>query len=374
MSKLPKYVPGVNDPILPPQLSEFKDKTTDEVLEELNRMPFFMTKLDDSDGNGGSNVTLDALKALAYEGEPHEIAENFKKQGNEAYKLKQYRNARVLYERGIEVNCNNDKINELLFVNKAACELEMKNYRSCINDCKKALSFNPLNVKCYFRMAKAFSAIEKYDESRESIEFGLKVDSRNSSLLNLLKTIIKKQEEKTAYRLKLEREKQEKEGKMIILENAIKLRNIKIINTDSAPDLLKEAKFSLEDPMDFESQLIFPAIAMFPTTDEFDFIASVSELTTVGELLDLLMDRPSEWFAMEKHRNFSSKKLVAYMETLAGGLVKVGKKLSFHEIFKMDTPKIPMFDDAAKIYLVPKVDSDDWLVKWDKSSAIEKRI
>lgn len=37
-----------------------------------------MTKLDNSDGDGGENVELEALKALAYEGEPHEIAENFK--------------------------------------------------------------------------------------------------------------------------------------------------------------------------------------------------------------------------------------------------------------------------------------------------------
>lgn len=50
-----------------------------------------MTKLDETDGAGGENVELEALKALAYEGEPHEIAENFKKQGNELYKAKDSR-------------------------------------------------------------------------------------------------------------------------------------------------------------------------------------------------------------------------------------------------------------------------------------------
>lgn len=55
-----KYVPGPGDPVLPPQLSEFKDKTSDEILTEMNRMPFFMTRLDDTDGAGGENVELEA--------------------------------------------------------------------------------------------------------------------------------------------------------------------------------------------------------------------------------------------------------------------------------------------------------------------------
>ena len=41
--------------------AELKNKTTDEVLEELNRMPFFMTHLDDSNGEGGENMELEAL-------------------------------------------------------------------------------------------------------------------------------------------------------------------------------------------------------------------------------------------------------------------------------------------------------------------------
>ena len=73
MSTSTQHVPGPNDPQLPPQLAEFKDKTTDEVLAIANRMPFFMTKLDDTDGEGGENVQLEALKALAYEGEPHKV-------------------------------------------------------------------------------------------------------------------------------------------------------------------------------------------------------------------------------------------------------------------------------------------------------------
>lgn len=85
-----------------------------------------MTKLDNSDGDGGENVELEALKALAYEGEPHEIAENFKKQGNDLYKVKRFRDARELYSKGIDVKCQVNTINESLYANRAACELEIK--------------------------------------------------------------------------------------------------------------------------------------------------------------------------------------------------------------------------------------------------------
>lgn len=364
-----RYVPGPNDPVLPPQLNEFKDKTTDDVLSELNKMPFFMTQLDDS----GENAGIEALKALAYEGEPHEIAGNFKNQGNDCFKAKDPKAARSLYTKGIDVKCNDDKINESLYANRAMCELELKNYRRCINDCKKALNLNPKNVKCYFRIAKAFLALEKLEESLEAIEFGIKVDSSNLSLKNLFSSVTRKQEEiKAREKAKLEKEKQaalEKE----MLDNALILRNVTSIKTNQPAELLKESKIKLEDAMDFESQMIYPAIVMYPTTDEFDFVSEVSELTTISQLTETVMTRPDSWFELPGHENFSSS-LVAFMETQAGGLVKAGKNLSFHEILKKESPRLPLFDDAIKIFIVPKIDANGWIAKWNKKTALEKRL
>ncbi|QLL34760.1 hypothetical protein HG536_0H01350 [Torulaspora globosa] len=369
-----RYVPGPNDPALPPQLSEFQNKTTDEVLEELNRMPFFMTKLDNTDGEGGENKELEALKALAYEGEPHEIAENFKNQGNELFKCKRFKDARELYTKGIEVDCNDARINDSLYANRAACELEVKNYRKCLTDCKAALQFNPKNLKCYYRMGKAFLAINKLEESRESVEFGLQIDSSNKSLKNLLDVIAQKQEEVELRKVKNLQEQRAREGMQVILDNAMKLRKIINVKTHAPPDIIRDCKIALEDPFDYESQLIYPALILYPTTDQFDFVAEVGELTSVQELLSIIMDRPEEWFKAPGHENFSAKKLVVYMETNSGGLVKIGKKITFHDVLKMEKPKIPLFDNALKVYFVPKTESEEWVQKWDKSRAIEKRL
>lgn len=368
-----RYVPGPNDPLLPPQLSEFQNKTTDEVLEELNRMPFFMTKLDDTNGEGGENTELEALKALAYEGEPHEIAENFKNQGNELYKVKRYKDARELYNKGIEIECGDNKINESLYANRAACELEIKNYGRCLSDCKTALQYNPKNLKCFYRIGKAFLALGRLQEAHESVKFGLQIDSSNKPLQNLEEIIVKRQQdlqEKEAQKLK---EQQIKEGMQIILDNAMKLRHIINVRSNEPPEILGDAKLSLEDPVDCESQLILPALVLYPTCDEFDFVAQVSELTSVQELVSLVMDRPEEWFQQPGHENFSAKSLVAYMETEACGLVKVGKKMVIHDILKMEKPKVPIFDGGLKIYLVPKAESEEWLAKWDKAKALQRR-
>lgn len=368
-----RYRPGPNDPSLPPQLTEFQDKSADEILQDLNRQPFFMTQLDDSDGGQGENLELEALKALAYEGEPHEIAENFKNQANDLYKAKRFKQAREIYQKGIEIKCQDNTVNEALFANLAACELELKNYRRCINLCQKSLQFNPKNLKCYYRIGKAFYHLNKLDEASESVKFGLAIDAENKSLQTLWEAIDKKQKELHNAELKRLEEKQAKESLEFIFNGAIRMRNITNIPTGKPSELIQEAGISLEDPLDPQSQLIFPVLIMYPTTDEFDFVAQVGELTTVQELIQLIMQRPPEWFQIPGHENFQVKSLLGYMETLSGGLVKAGKKVTFHDILKKQSPRIPMFDHAMKIYLVPKTESEQWVSKWDKTQALEKR-
>lgn len=60
-------------PELPPAIAEVKNTTTEEFLKAMNKMPIFMTELDETGADGEENMELEALKALAYEGEPHEV-------------------------------------------------------------------------------------------------------------------------------------------------------------------------------------------------------------------------------------------------------------------------------------------------------------
>lgn len=108
-----------------------------------------MTELDESDGAEGTNVELDALKALAYEGTRVEIAGGFKERGNECAKAKQWVDARAFYgqalaalkavavevpdmdlgaeeERDEEADkIKEAEIEEACHVNRALCNLEL---------------------------------------------------------------------------------------------------------------------------------------------------------------------------------------------------------------------------------------------------------
>lgn len=145
---------NVAPPVLvekPPAMAEIQSQSVDEVLKEMNRLPLFMTNLDETDGEGGENAALEALKALAYEGTRAEIAENFRQQGNECARAKQWTDAKEFYDKAIaalrgpqsnpdpnaagpdviEVELDEAEeakkekvIEEACFVNRALCNLE----------------------------------------------------------------------------------------------------------------------------------------------------------------------------------------------------------------------------------------------------------
>jgi hypothetical protein len=135
----------------PPAMAEVQSQSVDDLLKEMNRMPLFMTSLDDTDGEGGENMMLEALKAMAYEGTRAEIAENFRQQGNDCARAKQWSDAKEFYDKAIAalkgpqnnpdpdaegpdvipVELNEEEeakkekaIGEAVYVNRALCNLE----------------------------------------------------------------------------------------------------------------------------------------------------------------------------------------------------------------------------------------------------------
>lgn len=368
-----RYIPKPGEPTLPPQLTKYADKTTDEVMKELNRLPFFMTELDETDGDGGENANLEALKSLAYDGEPDEIATNFKNQGNDHYKAKNYKTAVEFYTKGLDVDCEVDSINNALLLNRAACNLELKNYRRCIEDCKKVLLKDEKNVKACYRSGRAFFAVARYEEAEQILQYGLTIDQDNKPIKETLDRVVLKQKQLQEAKERKEREEKEKEMIKTILVNAMKLRHMTVIKSSRPAELLENAQIRLENAIDYESQLIFPAMILYPTTDEFDFVQEIGELTTPTELLSTVLDRPPSFFEDPKHKYFDLKYLQCYLETEAGGLIKIGKNVAINEALMKENPKVPLFDNALRLYVVPKQESAEWLGKWNKEAVLAKR-
>ncbi|GAA6025344.1 hypothetical protein JCM10207_008763, partial [Rhodosporidiobolus poonsookiae] len=113
-------------------------RSANEVLSTFDAVPLFMHSLPTElgsttevkggrDGDSNPSDTLAALQALAYEGDPSEIAEGFRQQGNDLFKQRKYRDAVGFYTRAIdEVGKDLPKEERrTLWGNRAAANLEL---------------------------------------------------------------------------------------------------------------------------------------------------------------------------------------------------------------------------------------------------------
>lgn len=355
-------------PQLPPGMADFAGKSADKMLEELRSTPFFMENYDQKK-DLGDNSQLEALKALQAEEKPSDRADHLRSRGNDFYRQTNYKEAIKCYTEGINVKCGMNYVDAALYLNRAACNLMLKNYRKCIDDCEECLKLQPKNLKAFYRIGNAYFKIEKYDQAEIALKTAFSIDKKSKAVRSLLaKVQDKKQKIKKA---KEEKEKMllEKKEKEDNVKKALKIRNYTSISTTLPEDVPDSSELHLEDPKDCRSQLIMPAVILYPTTNEFDFVGEVSELSTPLQLTEMLMDRPEEYFNDGKHQNFRPKKLATYLESNSGGMIKVGKKVMFSNALS----KAPLFDGILRVYIVPKVDSEKWLSSWDKKKALSRR-
>jgi tetratricopeptide (TPR) repeat protein len=370
---------------LPPAMAEVKSQSVDELLEQMNRMPLFMTSLDETDGEGGENMALEALKAMAYEGTRAEMAENFRQQGNECARAKQWTDAKEFYDKAIaalkgpqnnpdpdaegpdvipveldeEEEAKKEKaIGEAVYVNRALCNLEKKNYRSCIQDCAATLRVNPSNIKAFYRSGTACLALDKLKEAEWACDQGLALDAANAPL-KTLKTKIITRKDYTASVEKARREREEKAAsERATLALALKARNYMTRSTDKAPDL-EDATVKLENAMDPSSLLTLPVIILYPMHGQSDFVKAFNEREKLDQHLEYIFPLP--W---DTQHEYSVDNVEAYMETSAGGLIKVGKKMSLSKVLGSGKPEI--VDGLVTISVVPKDKAAGWIEEFKK--------
>ncbi|KAJ9664829.1 HSP70/90 co-chaperone [Coniosporium apollinis] len=371
---------------MPPAMASIKQHTADEVLKMMNRSPLFMTTLDETDGEGGENIELEALKALAYEGTRAEVAGNFREQGNECARAKQWTDAREFYDKAIaalkapvkpqnpeegpavmeivELDEEAEKkkeveIEEACYINRALCHLEKKNYRSCIRDCASTLRINPRNIKAYFRSATACLALDKLDEAADACSIGLSVDPQNSAL----KALSQKISARKAHLEQLERARREREQRKAAeahtLAVALKARNIRTRTTARPPSDMEDAQIKLEAPLDPSSTLSIPVLLLYPLHAQTDFVKAFRESETLAEHLAYIL--PVPW---DEKGEYTAESVECYVETATGGLVKAGKKLPLSKI--LGSGKVELVDELLSVNVLPKGAAAAWIEEFKR--------
>lgn len=379
-------VPPVAAPELPPQLAHNAGKTAEEIMEDLNKSPLFMTELEDNDD-------VAALEALAYEGTSLENATDFKERGNECFKTKRWRDAIEFYGRGVKLVTQEEKrrekgeppregdpngddeaevaaqraVLEALYVNRAAVQLELQNYRSCWLDCGAALRLNPRNVKAWYRSARALLAVGRVQEADDACAGGLSVDADNASLRAVARDIIARAEELDRKAQAAAEEKRKLQRRAQFLAGALKERNITVRTSKTPPDM-GDAKLELvPDPEDLNSTLSFPAVLLYPVHYESDFIKAFNEREALVQHFGYVFPLP--W---DREGEYGANTVECFMETAAGGLVKVGKKVPLLKVLSLDS--VEVVDGVVKIYVVPRGKADNWVKTFKEAKAKEAAV
>jgi len=125
--------------------------------------------------------------------EQKENAQKFKNEGNALVKEKKYKEAIEKYTEAI--NCQESAI---FYCNRAAAYTSLSNFEEALQDCKKAISFDPDYSKAYSRMGLIYSKIDLYHESENCYEKALALEPENDSYKKNLEIVREKLKEQQA--------------------------------------------------------------------------------------------------------------------------------------------------------------------------------
>lgn len=195
-------------------------------------------------------------------------------------------------------------------------------------------------------------------EAAWACDRGLALDASNAPL-KALKTKIDARKQYIDSVEKARREREEKAAsERATMKLALRSRNILTRSTEKPPDL-EDATVKLENSLDPSSTLAVPVILLYPMHSQSDFIKAFSEKEKLDEHLDYIFPLP--W---DEQHEYTIDNVESYMETAAGGLIKVGKKMSLGKVLGSGKPEI--VDGLVTISVVPKDKAAGWIEEFKK--------
>ncbi|MCJ1244999.1 hypothetical protein MMC30_002200 [Trapelia coarctata] len=117
-----------------------------------------------------------------------------KEQGNTAFRAGEFKTAEELYSKAIQ----KDPSNPALFTNRAFTRIKLLSWDAVIDDCIKAIEFQPENMKGYYYLAQAQIALRHPNEALNSAmtAYGICLKTHDSSTSNISNLILQAKKEK----------------------------------------------------------------------------------------------------------------------------------------------------------------------------------
>jgi DnaJ family protein C protein 7 len=114
------------------------------------------------------------------------LAELKKENGNQLYKVKQYRSALNLYSEAIELCPNTASY----YANRSACFMMLNNFQEALEDARKCIHFDPTFTKAYVRILKCAIALGDLTTGENAIKQINDLD-RNANINNEMRSVEK---------------------------------------------------------------------------------------------------------------------------------------------------------------------------------------
>lgn len=295
--------------------SKYQDGWNEETWEkEMEEHPLFATKLPD---NADLPPLVEAMQQLKYDAElngPEDLAEQYKADGNNNFKLKKYRWAVISYTEGLRQKCKNLELNAQLYCNRAAAHFRIKNYGSALADSTAASKLKPNYTKAMTKAALCCWELERYQECIDWCKQLLELDPANAEMKTLKEKAEKALKLDERNRRKAELKAKQEAQREAALRSALLERGIEL--PKAKDEELECSSFEALTPTHPALQghrvhlsptgngLVWPAIFLYPEVMESDFVQSFDESSTFGDQLELLFGDPHsqpEWNASGRY-------------------------------------------------------------------------
>lgn len=116
-----------------------------------------------------------------------ERAEEFKQQGNEHFKRKEFVKAIECYSKAINLN----PIDPSYYANRAACYLGLNKFHKCIEDCNETLNIDPKFTKALRRKARSHYCLGNIIDAKECFNRAIEIDPKDATLKEELNEVIR---------------------------------------------------------------------------------------------------------------------------------------------------------------------------------------
>ncbi|TDH71665.1 hypothetical protein CCR75_006500 [Bremia lactucae] len=274
----------------------------------------------------------EAIKVLIEDGETAEsLALHWKNQGNDMFSdgkkahrgyfqtainyysdalTYAYKSLALPYaERDLSYDIN--KLTSQILCNRAAVQLELKNYASCRSDAAKAINFDPTNVKAYYRGAKASRLLRKPSDTLRYCEEGLKIDLQNKLLLNLQAEGRKLVQELRVEKLKHERERMTRRAATDKYRKLCAARGVRVGR--ALVDDERVCQYEGKAELDPESgRMYWPVLFLYEQHGTSDFVQCFGEHDTFIEHLANMFPEDGPYAEWDVKNEFVASKLAVY--------------------------------------------------------------